>query len=200
MENADTDSRLDDTDYDYSFVYPILIDTVSFSYINADVEFNDDEYSGTNFKGSPYIQYTRPAGFIGKDSVRYTINIGVCSESKIDTGLITVIVGNETLPNDEEILLPNAFSPNGDGMNDYFVLSGLPDNSQSTLTVFNRWGNMVYRSDGRKYQNDWDGRGNMSNMVSIGHELPNGVYFYVISFTDNLAKIKQYSGYIELRR
>uniref|UniRef100_UPI0025C644BA gliding motility-associated C-terminal domain-containing protein n=1 Tax=Marinilabilia sp. TaxID=2021252 RepID=UPI0025C644BA len=152
---------------------------------------------------SPFIQYTRPAGFVGKDSVRYTINIGVCPDSKIDTGLITVIVGNEKLPNDEEVLIPNAFSPNGDGMNDYFVLSGIPDEGQITLTVFNRWGNLVYESEGRRYQNDWDGKSNISNMVSIGEELPNGVYFYVISVkmtVGTILKTKEYNGFIELRR
>ncbi|RCW30222.1 PKD domain-containing protein, partial [Marinilabilia salmonicolor] len=204
MENAITDPLLDIDDYKYEWVYPVPYDTVSFSWIDADVEFIYDDYSGKREEwNSPFIQYTRPAGFVGKDSVRYTIGIGVCPDSKIDTGLITVIVGNETLPDEKEVLIPNAFSPNGDGMNDYFVLSGIPDEGQTTLTVFNRWGNVVYESEGRRYQNDWDGKSNMSNMVSIGEDLPNGVYFYILTVkmtVDTTLKTKEYNGFIELRR
>jgi len=69
--------------------------------------------------------------------------------------------------------------------------------------VFNRWGNLVYESEGRRYQNNWDGSSNISNMVSIGEDLPNGVYFYIFSVkmtVDTTLETKEYNGYIELRR
>ena len=59
--------------------------------------------------------------------------------------------------------IPNIFTPNGDGKNEYFEIS--PFLQGSALRIFNRWGKEVYNSIG--YQNQWD-----------GEFLPSGVYFY----------------------
>ena len=91
---------------------------------------------------------------------------------------------------DNELLIPNAFSPNGDGINDEFIISGSIDNepSESYLEVYNRYGTVVYRSEGSKYGKDgkfWDGKGNKGNMVSLGQNLPNGTYFYIFNYKVN---------------
>ena len=54
-----------------------------------------------------------------------------------------------------ELIIPNAVTPNGDGKNDVFFIQGLDNYDNGDLTIFNRWGNEVYRS--RSYQQDWDG-------------------------------------------
>lgn len=96
-----------------------------------------------------------------------------------DTGFkeITLIVTTElgckdTLTRSVQIIdkpfVPNVFSPNGDGKNDFFkipFLYGYPGNS---VAVFNRWGTKVF--EGENYNNDWD-----------GDDLPSGTYFYVVT-------------------
>jgi gliding motility-associated-like protein len=66
--------------------------------------------------------------------------------------------------------IPNAFSPNGDGINDVFVIQGLT--SQSQFLVFDRSGKKCYQSD--NYLNDWDGRD------TEGEILPSDTYWYVL--------------------
>ncbi len=74
-----------------------------------------------------------------------------------------------------DVIVPEGFSPNGDGVGDVFVIDN-PNNSIIDLRVFNRWGNVVYQSD--NYQNDWDGRANQG--IVIGDQLPDGTYYYII--------------------
>jgi len=65
------------------------------------------------------------------------------------------------------IIVPNVMTPNGDGMNDIFEIRYIDLYDVKKLTIYNRWGTIVYQSD--DYQNDWDG-GNVAD----------GVYFYVL--------------------
>ncbi|WP_044084708.1 gliding motility-associated C-terminal domain-containing protein [Marinilabilia salmonicolor] len=199
------DPRLDTTDYEFTF------DEQS-KYFDSRFSFIGEENYQT--EGSPFLMYKRPIDFVGIDSVIYTIDQHRCKgDVEPSSGKVTVIVGNEQLPDDLDILIPNAFSPNGDNMNEYFIIRGVSkedkyiESQQSKLMVFNRWGNLVYESEGEKYDGVdsdwWDGKANVSNMVSIGQDLPNGVYFYIYSITvstDDGPKKKEYNGFIELRR
>jgi len=91
-----------------------------------------------------------------------------------------------------EQFIPEGFSPNGDGINDFFVIKGI-DGKTASLSVYNRWGNLVYSS--RDYQNDWDGLANTG--LLLGSKLPDGTYFYVLDLHDGeKAKI----GYITINR
>jgi gliding motility-associated-like protein len=68
-----------------------------------------------------------------------------------------------------------AFTPNGDGMNDkWLVTAGGACTSNVSVTVFNRYGNTVYKND--HYQNNWDGQYNDKS-------LPDGTYYYSILYT-----------------
>ena len=62
-----------------------------------------------------------------------------------------------------DIFIPEGFSPNGDGINDYFVIKGA-DKYVINLQVFNRWGNKVYES--QHYINNWDGLSNIGLLLA----------------------------------
>jgi len=148
------------------------------------------------------LEYKKLPSFYGRDSVRYVIYNTQHPERR-DTATVFIFVGNIDFGNGVSFLVPNAFSPNGDGINDKFVITGIGDKEESKLEVFNRWGTMVYRSSGKNYDNSWDGKSTESTMVSIGDDLPDGTYYYVFSVKVNVEGeiiSKEYSGYIELRR
>lgn len=71
----------------------------------------------------------------------------------------------------EKVIIPNSFTPNGDGHNDIWEIVGLSTYTKSILTVFNRNGATIFRSVG--YSKPWDGQVN-------GSALPFGTYYYVI--------------------
>lgn len=85
------------------------------------------------------------------------------------------------------IIIPNVFTPNGDGLNDTFVIPGLEMYEANELTILNRWGGTVYERKG--YKNEWTGEG-----------LNEGTYFYLLKIKSSSNKWEVYKGYITLLR
>lgn len=94
------------------------------------------------------------------------------------------------------ISLPNAFSPNGDNLNDYFKPLGPSDGIEDfTLTIHDRWGMKVWETT--NFSDKWDG-------TYAGQKLPNGVYawyltFNVIGNVSEIGKVK-YKGSVTIVR
>ena len=88
---------------------------------------------------------------------------------------VEATIGLET-----DVFIPNVFTPNGDGYNEYFKVLNVSGPIQ--LTISNRWGVRVYQSD--DYQNDWDASG-----------LAEGVYYYHIKMSGT-----EYQGNVEVWR
>ena len=78
-------------------------------------------------------------------------------------GEVTVIV--------IDLSIPNGFTPNNDGANDTWEISGIKEYPNCTVEIFNRWGNVVYSNKG--YETPWDGKWN-------GESVPVGAYYYHI--------------------
>ncbi len=186
-------------------------DSVRFA-VNSDSTVLENDFTGnyTLDKYTGILTYVKKVNFYGYDKIQYEIyNEDIEGRDSIAT--VYIFAGNEDLTDDKTFIIPNAFSPNGDGVNDTYIITIDDDSYESkasTLQVFNRWGTLVYRSTGDNYgdnDNWWDGTSNQASMVSIGQDLPNGTYFYVykveINAVDSGNTIsKEYSGYIELRR
>jgi len=78
------------------------------------------------------------------------------------------------------VVVPNVFSPNGDGVHDTWEIRNMSDYPGATLQIFNRYGQLMHSSTG--YATPWDGR-------SAGVPLPVGVYYYVIDLKNGFAKL-----------
>ncbi|MEM6516752.1 MAG: gliding motility-associated C-terminal domain-containing protein, partial [Bacteroidota bacterium] len=74
----------------------------------------------------------------------------------------------------------NEFSPNGDGVNEFFIIDCIENFPDNRLEVYNRWGNLVYKTNG--YKNDWNGISNGRATLNEGEELPVGTYYYILDF------------------
>ena len=113
--------------------------------------------------------------FTGPVQLTYELCSAVCPNSCV-TGLIVItLIADPEAPIDDSV--PNAITPNGDGLNDVLIFNQLlaapdlyPDNE---LIVYNRWGDVVYRA--APYQNDWAGT-NQS-----GAELPQATYYFLLN-------------------
>ena len=90
----------------------------------------------------------------------------------------------------EDIHAPQGFSPNGDGINDYFVVT-IDSRRKHTLKVFDRSGQLHYQSS--DYRNDWDGVANTGPRK--GSLLSAGTYFYSLSTSDGAAR----KGFLVIR-
>jgi hypothetical protein len=133
----------------------------------------------------------------------YTAYLTVFNPQGCDTVYTHVV---DVFPVD--LFIPNVFTPNGDGINDYFVIKAKGGSNQGTksslqnkdsgdykplndyyekthLIIFNRFGRKVYESD--NYKNDWDG-GN----------LPDGTYFYVLKAQGFKDKNVVYKGSVTI--
>ena len=93
------------------------------------------------------------------------------------------------------IFIPEGFSPNGDGINDLFVIQRVPEGTTIQVDVYNRWGYLVYQNT--NYQNDWNGTANRG-VKTAGSEqsLPDGTYYYQIRLSDG----REFVRFITLAR
>ena len=104
------------------------------------------------------------------------------------TAAVTVTLGCDTLD------IPNGFSPNGDGTNDYFVIDGINNYPGNSIFIYNRWGNLIYKQ--HDYDNKWNGSSNVGGAL-FGEELPNGTYYFILDLNNEQKPI---NGFVVIRR
>lgn len=99
----------------------------------------------------------------GNYEIKFTVtNLYGCKDS---------IIFNYTVL--DELKVPNVFSPNGDGINDYFEITNIDSYIENRLFIFNRWGQLIYETT--NYKNNWN-----------GNNYPSGTYFYVLELSESL--------------
>jgi len=89
-----------------------------------------------------------------------------------------------------DLVIPNAFTPNGDGKNDFFFASGL-DVTAFAIEIYNRWGIKVFESS--EIHSEWDGSYN-------GKPQEDGIYVWHVSFSMSDSDLQQKTGTVLLIR
>ena len=146
---------------------PFIINTGNFSsYLWQDGSSN-----------SSYLVDTK-----GDYSVIVTDNKGCKSKDSISIDFIDCT----------ELIIPNVFTPNGDGINDYFSVYA-PGSTGFICRIYNRWGSLIATLNGS--QNSWDGIVQQS-----GGEASDGVYYYIIGYIDFKGEAKTDHGFFHLFR
>ena len=92
----------------------------------------------------------------------------------------------------ECIEMPNTFSPNDDGINDYWSLN-FPNYEEASLVIFNKWGNQIWEFNGGNNMS-WNGK------TTDGLDIPSGTYYYTIELTDALGQTTNQTGPITIIR
>jgi len=92
----------------------------------------------------------------------------------------------------QEVFIPEGFSPNGDGFNDLFVILGIENHPENELVVFNRQGVEIFHRV--NYENDWDGRPETGGV--LGGILSEGTYYYVFKYGTTSVK----KGFVYLNK
>lgn len=171
-------------------VLPVNAD-FSYSYIsNRDIHFTDHSTNGFIFNwdfgdGSrsdlqnPFHTYA--------DTGKYIVTLTVTN----DVGCISQVSHEIIIYPDIHVYIPNAFTPDGDELNDYFypVAIGV---IHSEMWIFDRWGNIIFSST--ELVPRWKGVGN------DGQKAPIGVYVYVLNYETPIGKKYKYSGTVTLMR
>jgi len=174
-----------------SLRYPYgLFETLDFQweYHQGDSQWEvlqeSNQYIGVN---SPQLSILQPDILMVGWQFRLRISLpyAVCETTAYGSP-ITLVYAN--------LNFPNAFSPNGDGINDTWEITGLEAFPNHRLTIYNRWEQKVYENS--NYQNDWNGTSNLGTYLNA-NELPQGVYFYLFEET---LEGTVYKGYIYLKR
>jgi gliding motility-associated-like protein len=124
--------------------------------------------------GDSLVSYLPNEYFVGSDNFVYSI----CDYfQNCDQATVLVLV------NDMPFFIPEAFSPNGDGINDEFEIKGLTKYKTVEIEIFNRWGNVVYQSQnygkGQGKDGFWDGTASQGVRTGSG-QVSSGTYFYVL--------------------
>ena len=183
-----------------SDLIPIAVDDDSLTIKNSPLVLNvlgNDTINGMLLDFSIITDPLNGTAFVNPDqTVTYVPNTDFCGLER-DTFMYVVenIYGIDTatvsiLTTCEEITVFSGISPNGDGINDSFQVFGIEAFPENEVTIFNRWGNVVFTKKGYTNQEGWTG-------TFDSDLLPDGTYFYVIDLGNGSQPL---SGYVQIRR
>jgi gliding motility-associated-like protein len=127
--------------------------------------------------GDLSVRYAADRDFSGIDSLWYVIcDNGI--PSLCDTATVYIYVSSQSAA--DLLRIYNTITPNGDGVNDGWIIEGIEEYPLNSVEIFNRWGDRIVRID--NYDNKtqvWKGTGRN------GGRVPDGTYYYILTIKDN---------------
>ncbi len=160
---------------------------ISFTVIGGDPQtYTVLGIPGTLEATEPYLFTSDPI----PDSVACTITVAD------QNGCATVSLVLDPCHYEPEIFIPESFSPNGDGINEAFLIPGLEDFPGNEIHIYNRWGAELYTARNYHRTRGWDGGGGTGNVYVQG-DLPTGTYYYILDLGDGS---EAHRGFIYLNR
>jgi len=111
-----------------------------------------------------------------EETTSYAVTTEIDGCSYTDTVIITV---------ERPLSPPNTITPNGDGFNDVWEIPGIHDHPQATVTIYDRWGQRVFKDTG--YKTPFNGEG-----------LPSGTYYWVIELSRLEGVAKPITGFLSI--
>jgi gliding motility-associated-like protein len=167
-----------DPDFSLKYAVPMTIRFINQS-INATAYLWDFGDGNSSTEVNPSYTYTTPGNF--------EISLTAITENDCSN---TTFKGKLVILKDGSIFVPDAFSPNGDGINDELRVS-IPNLRDYRMIIINRWGTKVFEST--NIFKNWDGK-------KDNQDLPMGIYYYVIHGKDSHQNNIKKTGSITLLR
>ena len=130
------------------------------------------------------VFYTPEKDYTGDDKISYVIS-DKDKSPKSDNATIYIHIG-QGLP----LIIHNVITPNGDGLNDKWIIEGIEEYPENEAMIFNRWGDKIKTF--HRYDNAgeaWDGTNEHNARV------PDGTYFYIL----NIKNAGEFKGWIFVR-
>jgi gliding motility-associated-like protein len=142
---------------------------------NKTITWSPDTYLSSTSISDPMVT--------ALSDITYTMRVSSPDGCKASDTVQVIVLKN--------LIIPNAFSPNGDGINDKWLITYLDEYASATVSIFNRYGQLIYQSNPGGYSSrPWDGTYN-------GSPVPIGTYYYIIKLSANKAPL---SGSISVIR
>lgn len=146
---------------------------------------------------SGYIYYVAAAGFAGTDSLQYRVCDVAGEASRCSYGYVILEINERPVVPEGKVVIYQGVSPNGDGLNDKWVIDNIEQYPDNLLQIFDRSGLLVYEIKG--YDNTikvFEGIRN-KGFGTGSSELPESTYFYRLKLDDSQPLLR---GYVILNR
>jgi gliding motility-associated-like protein len=158
--------------------------------VPLNVVFTNNSVNGTSYQwnfgdGSPIDNSMNPTHNYANNGTYIVTLITINANGCADTTTFTIVVEQPY-----SIVIPNVFSPNGDGFNDEFIpkFSGV---TELSCDIYNRWGELIY---------SWNTLSGSWNGSTKGGPAPDGTYYYVMTLHAADGTLHTEKGFVELLR
>ena len=171
-------------DFEFAPLKPIENDTVFFTNTSSGQNINGWKWYFIDNNGATAI--TQNTSYTFKQDGMYSVAMVVKNKWGCMDTVVKVILVNEA----ESFYVPNAFTPNGDGLNEIFSPKARAIKSYSII-IFDRWGQKIFESN--DFSNEWDG-------TFKGKECKEDVYVWKINYINSKNKLIELTGHVSLIR